>query len=44
MAEKVKRVVVGQLPQVEVRSGKDEQGNEVEFVTIEEALTELLNK
>jgi hypothetical protein len=42
--EKVKRVVVAELPQVQVRKAKDEDGKDVELITIEEALTELLNR
>jgi hypothetical protein len=34
--------VVPQLPQVQVREGIDAEGNEVEYVSLEEALTEIL--
>ena len=35
--------VVKELPQQEIRVGADAEGNEYNFVTIEEALTEILN-
>lgn len=35
--------VVNQLPTQQIRKYKDENGNLIRFVTIEEALTELMN-
>ena len=36
-----KFLVVSEIPKQEVRTVKDEQGNEYEIMTVEEALTEI---
>jgi hypothetical protein len=35
---------VGEIPRVEVRNAVDEEGNNLTFITIEEALSEILTR
>ena len=41
--ENVRVMVVKELPVQQVREGRDEKGNIINFITVEEALTEILN-